>query len=304
MSDQQWVQDVESLVNARADDHAGTSRRGVLRGALGVGFAAAVLPVAAQTRIETPHAGLETEDIEVTVGGVDVPVYMAKPEGKTNLPVVLVISEIFGVHEHIADVARRFAHQGYMALAPELFIRQGDPQSYGQISELMKDIISKTPDDQVRRDLDACVTWAKNNGGDIQRLGITGFCWGGRQVWMYTATQPLIKAGVAWYGRLEGQSTPFTPKHPIAVAAEVKAPVLGLYGGADTGISQASIEAMKAQLELAAKAGNRAAGASEFVVYPDAPHAFNADYRGSYRKDAATDGWERCLAWFKKNGVA
>jgi carboxymethylenebutenolidase len=304
MSEQQWIQDVESLVNARTDEHAGTSRRGVLRGALGVGFAAAVLPVVAQSRIETTHDGLDTEEVALTVDGTSVPVYMARPKGKSNLPVVLVVSEIFGVHEHIADVARRFAHQGYLALAPELFVRQGDPQSYGQIAELMKNVIAKTPDEQVRRDLDACVVWAQENGGDVQRLAITGFCWGGRQVWMYTAAQPLIKAGVAWYGRLEGQATALTPRHPLELAGQLKAPVLGLYGGADTGIPQASVDAMKERLAAAGKAGNRAAGASEFVVYPGVPHAFNADYRASYRQDAAKDGWARCLDWFKKNGVA
>ena len=304
MSDQQWIQDAEGLIGARADGHTGSSRRGVLRGALGVGFAASVLPVVAQTSIDTPFDGLDVQEVTLSVDGSDVPVYVAKPHGRTNMPVILVVSEIFGVHEHIADVARRFAKLGYMALAPELFIRQGDPQRYGQIARLVKEVVSKTPDVQVRRDLDACIVWAQNHGGDIGRLGITGFCWGGRQVWLYAAAQPLIKAAVAWYGRLAGEVTPFTPHHPIEMASQLVAPVLGLYGGADESISKASIDMMKEQLILAGKKGNRSAAASEFVVYPGVPHAFNADYRPSYRKSAADDGWGRCLAWLKKYGVA
>ena len=299
-----WTADVESLVDGRLSDSAsGTSRRTVLRGVLGVGFAASVMPIAAQTRIETSYEGLQTEEVFFPVDGADVPVYVARPKGKTDLPVVLVISEIFGVHEHIADIARRFAHQGYLALAPDLFVRQGDPMSYGQMADLMREVISKTPDAQVIQDLDACVAWAQDHGGNVQRLGITGFCWGGRQVWLYAMHQPLLKAGVAWYGRLVGESTPFTPRHPAEMADQLKAPVLGLYGGADKGIPQSSVDLMKAKLAEAAKAGNAAAGASEFVIYPDTPHAFHADYRASYRPDAARDGWSRCLAWFKSNGV-
>ena len=304
MTNKNWVDDIESLVDVDAKAHAGASRRDVLRGALGVGFAAAVLPVSANT-ISTPIAGLDTKEIQIKVDDEDVPVYVAKPEGKTTgMPVVLVISEIFGAHEHICDIARRFAREGYLAMAPELFIRQGDPMGYAQIADLIREVISKTPDEQVRRDLDACVAWAKQNGGDVSRLGITGFCWGGRQVWMYAASQPLVKAAVAWYGRLEGEPTPFTPQHPVQVADKIQAPVLGLYGGADRGISLESVERMKALLGDAGKKGNKAAAASAFVVYPDAPHAFHADYRPSYRKEAAQDGWQRCLAWFKTHGAA
>jgi carboxymethylenebutenolidase len=303
MTDSMWAQEVQSLVGGSGSAD-GASRRAILRGALGVGFAASVLPVAAQTRIETGFRGLDVEDIYLPVDGEDVPVYVAKPAGKTDLPVVLVISEIFGVHEHIADIARRFAHQGYLAMAPDLFVRQGDPMSYGQIATLIKEVISKTPDEQVRKDLDACVAWAKDHGGDVQRMGITGFCWGGRQVWLYAMQQPLLKAGVAWYGRLVGEATPFTPKHPLEMAAQLKAPVLGLYGGADNGIPVSTVDDMKAALSKAGQGGNAAAAASEFVIYPDTPHAFHADYRGSYRAEAAKDGWARCLAWFKANGVA
>ena len=302
MSTNMWTQDVEALVAAPSADGA-ASRRAVLRGALGVGFAASVMPIAAQSRIETPYEGLDTEELMLPVDGADVPVYMAKPKGKSKLPVVLVVSEIFGVHEHIADVARRFAHQGYLALAPDLFVRQGDPMAYGQMATLIKEVISKTPDAQVLKDLDACVAWAQDHGGDVTRLGITGFCWGGRQVWLYAMHQPLLKAGVAWYGRLVGEATPFTPRHPVELTDQLKAPVLGLYGGADPGIPVTSIDLMKARLAEASGAGNRFAGQCEFVIYPDTPHAFHADYRASYRKDAAQDGWRRCLAWFKQQGV-
>lgn len=304
MTHTNWTADAESLIDANLDAMpVGASRRTVLRGALGVGFAASVMPVVAQTRIETGYDGLETMEVSLPVDGEDVPVYVARPQGKTALPVVLVISEIFGVHEHIADIARRFAQQGYLALAPDLFVRQGDPMSYGQMAELMKEVISKTPDAQVMRDLDACVAWAQDHGGDVQRLGITGFCWGGRQVWLYAMHQPLLKAAVAWYGRLVGESTPFTPRHPAEMADQLKAPVLGLYGGADKGIPLSTVDLMKAKLAEAAKAGNTAAGASQFVIYPDTPHAFHADYRPSYRKEAAQDGWKRCLAWFQSHGA-
>ncbi len=275
------------------------SRRDFVRTAVGSGFAAAVLPVAAQT-IRTDSAGLTAGEATVMVGDFKMPVYRAQPEGKTGLPVVLVISEIFGVHEHIADVARRFAKAGYLAIAPELFVRQGDAQSYGEIAKLISEVINKVPDKQVLGDLDACVAWARANGGDTSRLGITGFCWGGRITWLYDAHNPGVKAGVAWYGRLVGAASDLTPRHPVDLAGQLNGPVLGLYGGADAGIPQDSVDKMKAALA----AGSGAAKKSEFVVYPDTPHAFHADYRPSYRKEAADDGWKRCMAWFKSNGVA
>ena len=213
---------------------------------------------------------------------------------------VLVVSEIFGVHEHIADVARRFAKQGYLAIAPEMFVRQGDAKSYTEISRLISEVIGKVPDAQVMGDLDATVAWARGQGGDTARLGVTGFCWGGRITWLYSAHNPAVKAGVAWYGRLVGAASPLTPKHPVELAGALNGPVLGLYGGADTGIPLDTVEAMKKALAE----GSAAAKKSEFVVYPDAPHAFHADYRPSYRKEAADDGWKRCLAWFKAHGVA
>lgn len=280
-----------------AREPEGVDRRAFLKTALGTGFAAAALPVVAQTVTKTDSAGLSTGQFTVKVQGQDVPVYRAQPEGKNNLPVILVVSEIFGVHEHIADVARRFAKQGYLALAPDLFVRQGDPSAYTSIPELQKEIISKVPDAQVMADLDACVAWARQNGGDAGKLGITGFCWGGRITWLYCAHNPNVKAGVAWYGRLVGNKTSLTPVHPVDVASKLNAPVLGLYGGKDAGIPLESVEQMKAAL---AQAGSK----SEFVIYENAGHAFHADYRPSYVEADAKDAWKRCLAWFKKHGVA
>lgn len=275
------------------------SRRDFVQTAVGSGFAAAVLPVSAQT-IKTDTTGITAGPVVISVGDFKMPAYRSAPEGKTNLPVILVISEIFGVHEHIADVTRRFAKLGYLAVAPELFARQGDAKSYSDIAKLMADIVSKVPDEQVMGDLDATVAWAKANGGDTSRIGITGFCWGGRITWLYDAHNPAIKAGVAWYGRLVGNSTPLTPGHPVDVTGKLAGPVLGLYGGADSGIPLDTVDKMKTALST----GSAAAKKSEFVVYPDTPHAFNADYRPSYRKEAADDGWKRAVAWFKANGVA
>jgi len=275
------------------------TRRSFVQTAVGSGFAAAVLPVSAQT-ITTDTAGLTAGVVNIPVGGSSIPAYRAAPAGKTGLPVILVLSEIFGVHEHIADVARRFAKLGYLAIAPELFIRQGDAKAYTDIPKLQAEVISKVPDEQVLADLDASVAWAKANGGDTSRLGVTGFCWGGRITWLYAAHNPAVKAGVAWYGRLVGNSTPLTPNHPLDVAGKLAGPVLGLYGGADAGIPLDSVDKMKAALA----SGSPAAKKSEFVVYPDTPHAFHADYRPSYRKEAAEDGWKRAVAWFKANGVA
>ena len=287
--------DVNSLTPTRD-----FNRRSFVQTAVGSGFAAAVMPVVAQTEIKTDTTGLTAGAVTIPVGDFKMPAYRAMPARKSSLPVILVVSEIFGVHEHIADVARRFAKLGYLAIAPELFIRQGDAKAQPDITKLLAEIVNKVPDKQVMGDLDATVAWAQANGGDTSKLGVTGFCWGGRITWLYSAHNPAVKAGVAWYGRLVGTPNELMPKNPIDLAGELKAPVLGLYGGADGGIPVDTIEKMKAALA----AGSPAAKKSEFVVYPDTPHAFNADYRPSYRKEAADDGWKRAAAWFKANGVA
>jgi carboxymethylenebutenolidase len=276
------------------------TRRSFVQTAIGSGFAAAVLPVMAQNVINTPTDGLTVGEVTIDVAGFKMPAYRAAPAGGKNLPVVLVLSEIFGVHEHIADVAKRFARLGYLAIAPELFVRQGDAGSYGEIAKLMSEVIGKVPDAQVLGDLDATVAWAAANGGDTARLAVTGFCWGGRITWLYAAHNPKVKAGVAWYGRLVGNATALTPRHPVELAGDLQGAVLGLYGEKDTGIPLDTVEKMK----VALAAGSVAAKRSEFVVYPDAPHAFHADYRPSFRPAAAQDGWARCVAWFKANGVA
>ncbi len=285
----------------RAADTIDLDRRDFVRAAVGSGFAAAVLPVTAQA-IRTDSAGLTAGEVTIMVGDFKMPAYRAMPAGRADkLPVVLVVSEIFGVHEYIADVARRFARLGYLAIAPELFVRQGDPQSYGEIGKLVAEVIAKVPDAQVMGDLDACAAWARVNGGDTGRLAITGFCWGGRITWLYTAHNPSVKAAVAWYGQLLGEPNVLKPTNPIDLVDTLHAPVLGLYGGEDTGIPVTAVEQMKAALAASTHA---AARQSQFVVYPDAPHAFHADYRPSYRKDAAEDGWKRCVAWFKAHGAA
>lgn len=270
--------------------------------ALGVGFVAASDPVLAAA-IETDFKGLKAGEQMIPIGGYQLPAYVSRPEkAKGNLPIVIVVSEIFGVHEYIADVTRRFAKLGYLAIAPEFFTRAGDPNTYGTIAEIQSNIVAKTPDAQVLNDLQGALVWAGKNGGDLKRVGVTGFCWGGRITWL-SATLPQVKAGVAWYGRLIGEKTENSPRHPVELAAELKAPVLGLYGGADTGISLESVEQMRAALAQAAPK-NPAAKASLIEVYPDAPHAFHADYRATYREGPAKDGWEKCIAWFKKMGVA
>jgi len=270
--------------------------------AIGVGFVAASEPVLAAA-IETDFNGLKAGEQMIPVGSFQMPAYVSRPEkAKGSLPIIIVASEIFGVHEYIADVTRRFAKLGYLAIAPEFFTRAGDPNTNGTTAEIQKNIVAKTPDAQVLNDLQAALVWAGKNGGDLKRVGVTGFCWGGRITWL-SATLPQVRAGVAWYGRLIGEKTEGNPRHPVDIAAELKAPVLGLYGGADAGISLESVEQMRAALAEAAPK-NPAAKASMIEVYPDTPHAFHADYRATYREGPAKDGWEKCLAWFKKMGVA
>jgi carboxymethylenebutenolidase len=298
---QQTLSLYSHLDSAQASESTG-SRRGFMAGSLATGFAAAVVPTGellAQV-VTTSAEGLTAGEVKITVDGVDVPAYRAMPAGKTNCPVVLVVQEIFGVHEYIKDTCRRFAKLGYMAIGVELYFRQGDPTKYTAIPELFANVVSKVPDAQVMKDLDATAAWAGKNGGDTSKLAITGFCWGGRITWLYTAHNKNVKAGVAWYGRLSDNVTANNPKHPFDIAESLNGPVLGLYGGKDTGIPLANVDEMKTRLSF----GNAASKASDIFVYPEAPHAFHADYRPSYRKEAAEDGWTKCIAWFKKNGVA
>jgi len=248
--------------------------------------------------IHTAADGLLAGLIEIPVQGGLMPAYRAAPATPGPHPLVIVVQEIFGVHEHIEDVVRRFAQLGYLAMAPALYFRLGDPAQANSIDQLMQNFVYKTPDAQVLSDLDATLAWAdQHHPADAARpVGITGFCWGGRITWLYVAHQPRITAGVAWYGRLEGKTSEITPSQPADVVSELKAPVLGLYGGQDTGIPLDTIERMQAALGQAGKG-------SEIHVYPDAPHAFFADYRPSYRPAEARDGWERLLAWFRRHGV-
>jgi carboxymethylenebutenolidase len=296
------IQDVQALLNTTmADQPHLPTRRTALKTALSVGYAAAVMPELAHSAIYTPGDDLVQAEVVVNVNGFDMPVYRSQPKGDGPFPVVLVLSEVFGVHEYIVDVTRRFAKLGYMALAPELFVRHGDAQGYAAMADLFKEVINKVRDEQVMADLDAVVAWAGQNGGDTNRLGVTGFCWGGRQVWLYAAHQPKVKAAVAWYGRLVGDVSERTPKQPINVAAFINAPVLGLYGGADTGIGLDTVALM--QNTLALSTNNPAALASRFVVFDNAPHAFHADYRPSYRAEAAQAGWSQCVQWMSYHGV-
>ena len=271
------------------------TRRDFVMTTLATGFAAAVQPVAASTQITTDSAGLTAGEVKIPVKDGQMPAYRAMPAGGKNLPTVLVVQEIFGVHEHIKDVCRRLAKAGFLAVAPELYARQGDVSKLTDIDQI-RPIVAKVPDAQVMSDLDAAAEWAAKNGGDPAKLGVTGFCWGGRITWLYAAHNPKVKAGVAWYGRVVGQPSEMNPKHPIDVAKNLHAPVLGLYGGADAGIPNDTVDQMRAAL--------KAAGTKSLIyTFPDMPHGFHADYRPTYRKEAAEDGWRRLLAWFRKYGV-
>jgi carboxymethylenebutenolidase len=272
------------------------TRREFLAASAAAGYALAVRPISAET-IMTDTQGLEVGAVQIPVTGRTIPGYRAQPTGNGPFPVVLVVHEIFGVHEYIRDVCRRLAKQGYLAVAPDLYARQGDATKLADINDIVTKVVAKVPDAQVMGDLDATVTWAKSNKGDTARLGITGFCWGGRITWLYCAHNAHVKAGVAWYGRLAGQSSELQPKYPLDVASTLTLPVLGLYGGEDQGIPLDTVERMRNALKAA---GNP----SEIVVYPGAAHGFHADYRPSYKQDAAEDGWQRLLAWFRRHGVA
>ena len=279
------------------------TRRGFILTSLAAGFALAVQPIMGQTVITTDAEGLEAGEIKIPVADGQIPAYRAMPAKGKKFPVALVVQEIFGVHEHIKDICRRFAKLGYMAIAPALYARQGDVSGMS-MEDIMK-VVARVPDSQVMSDLDAAVAYARSTGkADAKRVGITGFCWGGRIVWLYSAHSKELDAGVAWYGRLvaapNAKPNPLMPQQPIDLVDQLNAPVLGLYGGKDQGIPQETVEQMRAALK---KSKSKAARASEIIVYPEAGHGFNADYRPSYNKEAATDGWRRLQDWFKRNGV-
>jgi carboxymethylenebutenolidase len=286
----------QSEVNALVPELK-VNRRGFMVTSLGAGFAAAVMPIEAQTVITTSADGLVAGEVKVPTMG-EMVAYRAMPATGSGFPVVLVVQEIFGVHEHIKDVCRRFAKLGYFAIAPELFARQGDVSKMTEIPKIVSEVVSKVPDAQVMSDLDACVAYAKASGkANVDKLAVTGFCWGGRITWLYAAHNQNVKAGGAWYGRLVGQPSPNNPKHPIDVVPQINAPILGLYGDADQGIPNDTVKKMEEALKAAGKK-------SEIILYPDAPHAFHADYRPSYRKATADDAWKKLTEWFKKHGVA
>jgi carboxymethylenebutenolidase len=290
------MDDISSGERKTPSSAPGLSRRQFVVASLTAGFALAAMPVSAQT-IHTDARGLTAGEVKIPVSDGQIPAYRAMPATGGPFPTILVVHEIFGVHEHIKDICRRLAKQGYFAVSPALYAREGDVAGLKDIAAVMK-VVSKVPDRQVASDLDATAAWARSTGSaDRDRLGITGFCWGGRQVWLYCAHNSRLKAGVAWYGPLGHADSPLTPTGPLEVVEELKVPVLGLYGGADHNIPLTQIEAMQAALKAAHKP-------CEIIVYPDAPHGFNADYRPSYRPGPARDGWKRMLAWFKAHGVA
>ncbi len=272
------------------------NRRAFAVTALGTGFALSVQPISAAT-ITTDSDGLTAGEVKIPVSDGEIPAYRAMPAGKTNLPTILVVHEIFGVHEWIKDVCRRFAKLGYLAVAPSLYARQGDATQYTDIQKLVNDLVMKVEDEPVLSDLDATAKWAASNGGNAAKLGVTGFCWGGRITWLYTAHNPNIKAGVAWYGGLVGKGDHPRPMQAVGLADQMKGRVLGLYGGLDKGITADDVEAMRAALK---KAGDTK---SELVVFPQAEHGFLADYRPSHNEDAAKAGWAKATEWFKAHGV-
>jgi carboxymethylenebutenolidase len=286
----------EDEPNARSADGGPMTRRALVKASLGLGFCAAIAPAWAQT-ITTSAEGLDAGEARVEAGDAEIPAYRAAPERGGPFPVVLVIHEIFGVHEHIKDVCRRFARLGYYAIAPDLFARQGDAAKEPDMAKIMTEIVAKTPDAEVASDLDATLRFAAASGvADVERSAVAGFCWGGRQAWLYAAHNPRLKAAVAWYGPLAYPVSPSQPNNPPDVVDGLKVPTLGLYGGQDKNIPLGQIEAMRAKL---AAAGD----ASRIVVYPDAGHAFFADYRPSYVKADAEASWREATTWLKAHGL-
>jgi carboxymethylenebutenolidase len=271
------------------------TRREFVATTFSAGFALAAAPVSAQT-ITADTSGLVSGDVKIPAADGEIPSYRSRPASGGPFPIALVVCEVFGLQEHIKDICRRFANEGYLAVAPDFFFRQGDVSKIEKMDDVFK-IVSQTPDIQVLSDLDAAVEWAAKNQGNAGKMGVTGFCWGGRVTWLYASHNPKVKAGAAWYGRLVGDATPLQPKHAIDIVPSLKVPVLGLYGGQDQGIPLDTVERMRDALK---KAGNP----SEIIVYPDAGHGFFADVRPSYRKEDAADAWKRLLAWFRKHGAA
>ena len=286
------LSDLESLL----PENPAENRRNFLVSKLAVGFALAVRPIGAQT-ITTDTVGLTAGEVKIPTADGQIPGYRACPSKGRAFPIVLVVQEIFGVHEHIKDLCRRLAKVGYCAVAPELYARQGDVSKIENVQEIIAKVVSKVPDVQVMSDLDYTAAWAvKSSKGAASRVAVTGFCWGGRIAWLYAAHNPKLKAAAAWYGQIDGNHGPLTPKFPIDYAGALKCPVIGFYGGKDTGISQQSIDNMRTSLKVVSDP-------SEINVYPEAQHGFNADYRPSYSKADAEDAWKKMLAWFKRNGA-
>jgi carboxymethylenebutenolidase len=275
-------------------------RRDFVKGALIGGFAAATIPVSAMT-IQTNTEGLEAGEVAIPIGQEKLPAYRARPLTGGDWPLVIVVQEIFGVHEHIRDVCRRLAKLGAYAIAPELFFRQGNPGAVTDMQTLMREIVARVPDAQVMSDLDATLAWSRDEGA-TGKAGITGFCWGGRITWLYAAHSDAIAAGVAWYGRLVGQASELQPVHPVDVAARLRAPVLGLYAGEDAGIPQDSVAAMRSALQ--AEGVSAAAKGSSITVYPQAKHGFHADYRAAYRPEDAQPAFFAACAFFRQHGLA
>ena len=271
------------------------ARRGVIMTGLISGLTMATQRVEAQA-ISTPADGLVTGEAKIPTSDGELPAYFARPADGTSFPIVLVNEEIFGVHEYIKDTCRRLAKAGYLAVATEYYARLGDLSKMTDVKEIIANVISKAPDARYLADADATLTWAGANKGDLNRVAVTGFCRGGRATWMVAIDNPKVKAAVAWYGPVGGNTSDIQPKTVTDLADQLKAPLLGLYGGQDTGIPVDAVKAADAKAKAAGKT-------VEIVVYPDAPHGFHADYRPSYRKDAADDGWKRMLAWFAAHGA-
>lgn len=273
-----------------------TRRQFIIASTITAGFAIAAQPITA-TVINTDSTGLISGAVQIPVSDGKIPAYRAMPATGTNFPIILVIQEIFGVHAYIQDVCRRLAKQGYLAIAPDLFARQGDVSQLTDIPTIFSQVVSKVPDQQVMADLDATINWAvKSSNGNSDKLGITGYCWGGRITWLYAAHNPQVKAGVAWYGLLNGERKELTPKQPVDIASSLTVPILGLYAGKDDYIPNDQILEMEKQLKMSNSG-------SEIIIYPDLPHGFHADYRPTYREAEAKEAWAKLLAWFKKHGV-